>query len=295
MVEQTQRRRSRGAARCGLLLLGVAAAWPGAAAAAPQDVSDTVTQCVEAHTNVQELRKKHLLLQAREALKGCLAAQCPALVRSDCYTWTDELERETPSVIFNVTSQAVQIVDAHVFVDGGTGEIPNSGTPLRLDPGRHTYRVEFAAHKGVSRDFVVFAGQRFLQINVDLDPLADAKPASAPPPPPAVERYRPVTPATYVLLALGIVGAAGFAGLGAYGSSARHNLETTCSPRCSDADVTSVRQKFLAADVSLGIGAASLVASGLSYFFRPTKERPVTVSVVPGPSGIMGALVLKGL
>ena len=30
MVEQTQRRRSRGAARCGLLLLGVAAAWPGA-------------------------------------------------------------------------------------------------------------------------------------------------------------------------------------------------------------------------------------------------------------------------
>jgi hypothetical protein len=271
------------------------ALWPIRSEAGPQanaDVSEAVSQCVDAHASVQELRRKHLLLQAREALKTCLAAQCPALVRSDCYGWSDEIERETPSVIFHVTSQAVPLVDVHVYVDGGAAEIPNDGTPLRLDPGRHTYRVEHAGHKPVSRDVVVFAGQRFLQINVDLEPSADARVQAAPPVP---ESYRPVPAATYVFLALGVAGAAGFAGFGLSGTTARHNLESSCSPRCSDDQVSSVRWKFLAADVSLGIGAASLLASGLAYVLRPAKERPVTVSVIPARGGIMGGLSFRGM
>ncbi len=72
--------------------------WPSSVAAgdppAPRDAT-TVAECVAAHTSVQELRKKHLLLQARDALKGCMLPQCPALVQSDCYTWTDDLDKET--------------------------------------------------------------------------------------------------------------------------------------------------------------------------------------------------------
>lgn len=286
---------------CSLIALAAACLWPRAASAADPppapDAAVSVPQCVAAHTTVQELRKKHLLLQARETLKGCLSQQCPALVRNDCYAWTDELEKETPSVIFNVTGQSAQLVDPRVVVDGAPVEVSTSGAALRLDPGRHAYRVEYPGYKPIARDFVVFAGQHFLQLNVELEPLVDPKAPSAPTRPPPTETYRPVPAATYVFLAIGLAGGASLAGFGAAGLSAQHNLESTCSPRCTDAQVTDsgVRWKYLAADVSMGVGIAGLVASGLTALLRPTKERPVTVSVVPGPTGVFGAVVLRGM
>ncbi len=72
-------------------------------------------------------------------------------------------------MIFNVTSQGAPVADPRVFVDGAAVELSTTGTPLRLDPGHHTYRVEHAGQQ-TARDLVLFAGQRFMQINVELDP-----------------------------------------------------------------------------------------------------------------------------
>ncbi|APR80541.1 Hypothetical protein A7982_05888 [Minicystis rosea] len=274
--------------------LSPSAAWAGDP---PPDAAASVAQCVASHTAVQELRKKRLLLQARDALKGCLMPQCPALVRSDCYGWTDELEKETPSVIFNVTSQTTQIVDARILVDGAAVEPSASGNPLKLDPGRHTYSVQHAGYKALTREFVVFAGQRFLQLNIEIDPLVDPKAQAAAPAQPAMETYRPVPAVTYVFLAVGVAGAASFAGFASAGQKAQRDLESTCSPRCTDDQIRSsgVRWKYLAADVSMGLGAAGLVASGLALLLRPTKERPVSASVVPSAGGVFGTLVIRGM
>jgi hypothetical protein len=278
----------------GLIALVAAGLWPTSASADDPPPDATVEQCVAAHTAVQGLRKKHLLLQARETLKGCLIPVCPALVRNDCYSWTDELDKETPSVIFNVTSQTAQVVDPRVEVDGAPVEVSRSGAPLRIDPGRHTYRVEHAGHKTITREFVIFEGQHFLQLNVELEPLV--VPAT-PPRRPVMETYRPVPAVTYVFLAFGLAGAASFAGFGVAGLSAEHNLASTCSPKCTNGQISSsgVHWKYLAADISMGVGAAGLAASGLTLLLRPTKERPVTVSVVPGPTGVFGAVLLRGM
>jgi hypothetical protein len=294
-----RRRRGPRRARYDPLALVAACLWPSSVRAgdppAPRDAA-TVAACVSAHTSVQELRKKHLLLQAREALKGCMLPQCPALVQSDCYTWTDDLEKETPSVIFNVTSQGAPVVDPHVSVDGAPVELSTTGTPLRLDPGHHAYRVEHAGQE-TARDLVLFAGQRFMQINVELEPPAAPGAPSTRAPNPLTESYRPVPAVGYVFLALGIAGAASFAGFGIAGLNAQHSLDSSCSPRCTDGQVSGsgVQTKYLVADVSAGVGAAGLVAFGLAVLLRPTKERPVTAVVVPGPTGVFGSLMWRGM
>ncbi len=56
-----------------------------------------------------------------------------------------------------------------------------------------------------------------------------------------------------------------------------------------------MQTKYLAADVSMGVGAAGLAAFGLTLLLRPTKERPVTLAVVPGPTGVFGSVVWRGL
>jgi hypothetical protein len=99
---------------------------------------------------------------------------------------------------------------------------------------------------------------------------------------------------------------AGLIGFGVTGLNAQHGLDVSCSPKCTDAQISAsgVRMKYLIADVSLGVGLAGFVATGLAIIFRPTKERPATkaasattvsLSVVPTPQAVFGGVVLAGM
>lgn len=296
------------------LALVMAALWPSAALAddpappapessqpAPADTGSTsaLSQCVAAHAEVQKLRKEHRLLEARSALKDCTRSECPVPVLRECAAWIVEVEKETPSVLFNVTIKSEQATGAKIFVDGQAVDLPSRGVPLALNPGKHTYRVEHPGYKPVTKDFIVFEGQRFTQLDVALEPLVDPsapkEPAPAPAPVPATETYRPVPALTYVLAGIGIVGMGGFAVLGLMGNSELKDLERTCMPRCQDSDVDPVQGKFLAADIALGVGAAGLAGAALTFLLRPTEERPVTVSVVPSSTGVSGSVIFRGL
>jgi hypothetical protein len=100
---------------------------------------------------------------------------------------------------------------------------------------------------------------------------------------------------TYVLGAVGVAGMAGFAVLGIMGQSEQSNLGKTCSPNCSSDDIDVVHTRYLGADISLGIGAAGLAAAALTYILRPEKTRSVVVSVTPGPTGVFGSLMVRGM
>ena len=280
------------------LALVAASLWSSAALAdeppAPeQGAESAVAQCVAAHAEVQKLRKNHQLIEAGRALKGCARSECPAPVLRDCGAWLDALEQVTPSVVFNVTSGGEQVVGSKILVDGQPVELSSSGAPLRLDPGKHTYRVEHDGYRPVSRELILFEGQRFLQLSVALEPLAKAPDPR--PQAPAMETYRPVPALTYVLAGVGVAGAASFAVWGMVGRSAQDDLERTCRPRCSDSDLAGVRTKYLIADISLGVGAAAFVGAALTYLLRPTKERPVVVSVEPSRTGVYGAVLFPGM
>ncbi|WP_437605066.1 hypothetical protein WMF20_28235 [Sorangium sp. So ce834] len=287
------------------LALAATALWPlsasadepaapaGGPAAPEAGAASGVKQCIAAHAEVQRLRKEHQLLEAGRALKGCARSDCPAPVLRDCGAWVDELERATPSIVFNVTSGGEQVTGSRILVDGQPVELSSSGAPLKLDPGKHTYRVELAGHKPVSKELILFEGQRFRQLNVALEPLVEA------PVPPAqasvTETYRPVPALTYVLAGLGVAGGASFAVWGLMGRSERDHLEQTCSPKCADSDLDAVRTRYLIADISLGVGAAALAGAALTYLLRPTKERPIAVSVEPSRTGVVGTVLLRGM
>lgn len=274
-----------------------AASTPAGATAAEGESEPDVSQCIAAHAEVQRLRKSHRLIAARRTVTDCTRPHCPVPVLRECASWLDELEKVTPSVIFNVTSKSEQITGAKIIVDGQEVDLPSSGVPLTLDPGKHTYRVELEGYRPVSKDFVVFEGQRFVQLDVELMPLVEPEPPKPHPKPqaPVMESHRPVPVLTYVLAGMGVAGAAGFAVLGMMGTSEQDKLERTCMPRCTDSEVAVVERQYMAADIALGIGAAGLAGAALTYLLRPTEERPVAVSVMPSSTGVFGSVMFRGL
>ncbi|WP_438030780.1 hypothetical protein [Sorangium sp. So ce233] len=295
-----RRRRPFGMGHGGRAALALVATFllPGSALAdepaAPEEGANAeVAQCVSAHAEVQRLRKNHQLLEAGRALKACARSACPAPVLRDCGAWVDEIERMTPSVVFNITSRGEQVAGSRVLVDGQLVELSSSGAPLKLDPGKHTYRVEHGGYRPVAREIILFEGQRFLQLNVALEPLVDARAPEAQVQ--ATELHRPVPASTYVLAGVGVAGAASFAVWGLMGRSEKDELERTCRPRCTDSDLSAVRTKYLIADISLGVGAAAFVGAALTYLLRPTEERPVVVSVEPSRTGVVGTVLFRGM
>ncbi|AUX48215.1 uncharacterized protein SOCE26_097460 [Sorangium cellulosum] len=279
-----------------LLATALSPSWALAdepAAPAEGAASSEVAACVAAHAEVQQLRKGHRLLEAGRVLKGCTRPACPAPVLRDCGAWIEEIERATPSVVFNVTSGGEQLAGPTIVVDGQPVELSSDGAPLRLDPGKHTYRVEHGGYGPVTKDFILFEGQRFRQLNVALEPVVVA--SGLRPEAPAMESYRPVPALTYALAGVGVAGAASFAVWGLMGRSERDHLEATCSPRCTDSDLDVVRTRYLIADISLGVGAAAFAGAALTYLLRPTRERPVAVSVIPSRTGVSGAVLFRGM
>ncbi|WP_437475999.1 hypothetical protein WME75_25370 [Sorangium sp. So ce1014] len=288
----------RGRGGRAVLALLATSLWPLSApadepAAPAAGAASGVEQCVAAHAEVQTLRRNQKLLEARRVLKGCARSECPAPVLRDCAAWVDEIERATPSVVFNVTSGGEQVAGSRVLVDGQPVELSSSGAPLRLDPGKHTYRVEHDGYRPVAKELILFEGQRFRQLNVALEPVVvpQAPAAQAL----MTERYRPVPALTYVLAGVGVAGAASFAVWGLMGRSEQDHLEQTCRPKCTDSDLTSVRTRYLIADISLGVGAAAFAGAALTYLLRPTEERSIAVSVEPNRTGVYGTVSFRGM
>ncbi len=110
---------------------------------------------------------------------------------------------------------------------------------------------------------------------------------SAPGPVPSVPSTgssRPVPVLDYVLGASALVGIAGVAGFGLWGLNERQSLESTCSPFCSDSQLSAVRSKLVAADIAMGVAVLSILGGAYVYVTRPTVERKETAG--GGPLGV---------
>ncbi len=100
---------------------------------------------------------------------------------------------------------------------------------------------------------------------------------------------------TYVLGGLGAVGLAG-GGLLTYWGNADNKALAQCSPNCQPASVQHIRQLYLGADVSFGVGAAALGLSALLFVTTrgggeaAASPPPVSVDVRPTRSGAFATL-----
>ena len=242
-----------------------------------QEASAVNTQCVEAYEHGQIQRKTGGLLEARSTLQQCAQDQCPDFIRNDCLGWFAEVQNDVPSLVFAAKSQGRDLSNVRVSLGSRVLTSRIDGQVLELDPGEYDFRFESPGMRSQTTHFVLATGERHRLVQVDLVPLEaasadEAVPAALPPRPRSL-----LLPGIFV--GVGAVGLAGFGALAAWGRSNESKLELRCAPRCRKSEVGDVRTKYLLADVSLGVGVASL-ALGAYFFLRQdeTDAPPVGVS-----------------
>ena len=130
-------------------------------------------------------------------------------------------------------------------VDGKAA--PQNGRAIELDPGEHLFQSSGPVPETLRR--VVLEGQREQRIEFGCA---------------AAQKPRPVTLALS-LVAVSVIGAAGFVGFGLDGLAHERELEA-CKGACDDRRVDGTLYRFIAADVSLGISAVALGVAAWLWF-----------------------------
>jgi hypothetical protein len=240
------------------LAFALLASWSGSALA--QEATATNAECANAYEQGQVQRKSGQLIVARSTLQACARDECPDFIRTDCATWYGEVQNELPTLVFAARSHGRDLSDVRVSVGERLLSARIDGQVVELDPGEYDFEFRAPELRTLVQHFVIARGERNRLIQVELEPVAAAR---APERAASPQRRSLLLPGLFA--GIGAVGVAGFAGLGAWGHSQENQLELGCAPRCSAARVSPVRTKYLLADVSLGVGVASLALS--AYFF----------------------------
>jgi hypothetical protein len=274
---------SRGGAACGVLLsLSAAGAeGPRAARSAPEPpaAAPLDSACFDHHELGQELRQAGKLVASRAAFRECAASQCPAAVQRDCERWSTEVATQLPGVTFRVTLDGQPSQGALVSIDDEPQQRALTEV-VALDPGVHRVRISMPGARPFESEFELHASEPERHITVGLRSAGE-------------QPSRGIPTLSWVFGGLGLAGAGAFVGFGLASRSLEQDLERRCAPFCSDEQIERVRQRSLYANISLGVGLASLATAGALYFLsspvEPEPER-AQLQMALEPLGMHGAL-----
>lgn len=234
--------------------------------------AESFAQCAAAAERGQTSRDEREFSKARAQFLQCSVASCPETIRRDCLGWLDAVERAMPSAVFYATAGADRdLTDVRVEIDGFAITDRLDGRSQFVEPGMH--RVRFVWNGASRESQVVFVeGEKNRKVEARFDPPAADRPA------------RRSSPWPWVASGVALVGAAGFIGFGLSGKADVDELGR-CEPRCATDDVAAARAKYIAADVSLGVGIVALgVATYLFLTERAARPTPTTASTSVGPA-----------
>jgi hypothetical protein len=275
--------------------------------------------CAVAYENAQQLRSKLKLRRARDQLLICGHSSCPVVVTKDCNAWLEEVEQELTSVVFRVRDQrGADVVDVRISMDGEHLRDKADGSSVFVDPGMHVFRFESDAAGFAEVRQMLRKGDRDRPIELTLksrlDELArseqdeldgglsrnsdaranDRKPEQRPPV--EMQLTGPPSPSnapgvpTIVAAGFGALALSSFAYFGLSAQGEADDMRNTCAPSCPVERVDAVRSKLVVANVSLGVGVASLGLAAVLWLTQgPTSPPPPTTSrrldVVPTERG----------
>lgn len=219
---------------------------------APCIASAADEACFESYESAQRLRRKNELARAKEAMRGCLAPSCPALLRTDCAAWLAEAEADTPSL--RIETDAREPVRS-AKVDGGDVTM---GAVVTVDPGRHhvvvvTESTSRELHVDVAR------GEKDKRVLVSFAPAPLERAPSEP---------RNVPSSVWITGGLSILGFGTFGIVGGIARSEHASLEESCSPRCAPRDSERLSTMYVVADVALGAALILAVTATALYLTR---------------------------
>ena len=264
--------------------------------ASTSDVPPNKEQCIESHRQSQQAQNEGKLVHARELARTCTSLACPGLLISDCARWLNDLDQRIPSVVFEVRLDGLPNRAAQVIADGNPVTEWTRGEAFRVDPGEHQFTFNLPNHDPIVQNLLLAEGMRYRVVSVEFKtpvaPTAATKAAATPSNvngPPPLPKERPVPFVVYPLLGVGAIGVAGFATFAFLGKGKENDLKSSCSPNCTDSDLSPMKRNYLIGDVALGLGAASLIAAGVIYVARPVKDAPAaSVGFTPLPGGAAG-------
>jgi len=248
--------------RAGVAALALVAIAVATTSTRPADAEDRKRACVDAATEGQTLRQADKLLEARDALSRCAADACPAVVRSHCVKWLGELATRIPTIIVRVQDEAGgDVFGAQATLDGQPATI---GRPTPIDPGEHVVVVVGPHDERREARFLVIDGEAGRVVAVKMratkaPAAADARAAAAAP-----AATEGTTSSHGIPVGAWIVGGLGVAALGTAGyfavvtSNDLDTLRHTCSPSCSDAQMSTGKTHAVITDTLLGVGAAGV-------------------------------------
>jgi hypothetical protein len=247
------------------LAMGCAFGFGSTSATAQPSGRAEVDVCLDAHEQAQVLEKAGRLLDAREQLRSCSKASCPALVQQDCVPWLAEIERTIPTVAFEASDDGEPVLDVRVTVDGREVTRRLEGQTLSLDPGVHSFRFERPQRSAIEQELAVNPGEKNRLVGVAFrSPPPLPKPAST-----SIGEYRPIPPLVWALGGLSLVAAATTASLGAWALSERANLASSCAPFCSSSRISSLETKVALTDVASAVALGAALGTVYVYLTRP--------------------------
>jgi len=220
----------------------------------------------------------------------CSSETCPGAIITDCGKWLSEVDQLTPSLAFEVRIDGKDTSTAQVELDGRP--LSDWSKSVKVNPGRHDVRVVVQGFEPYTENLLTLEGQRLKVVSAEFKTKVPEapKPATVPPTP---VYTRPTPTATYVLLGVGVLGAAGFATFASIGKTKQNQLDNDCTKlmTCTDEDLKPMKTMYLIGDISAGVGAAALLGAAITYFTRPSVEAPATslnVGTVGGSQSSFG-------
>lgn len=263
------------------LVLALPLLFAGSARA--EDAKPDKKACFEAHEKGQVDKGQRKLKAASKHFQLCASEACPAVVREECGQWLTDLRTAIPSVVpAAVDAQGRDVAAVKVLLDGEPLTDHLDGRSYEIDPGEHTFQFVLPDGSSIEQKHVLNEGDTRRRIAADFSKLQ----ASQRPQPVSVEAKpsRPIPLATWVLGGVGVAALGSFAFFALTGKSKENELKDQCAPSCPDSEVDKMDQRYLAADISLGVSLVSLgVATYLLVTRKPAISAPshASLEVIP--------------
>jgi hypothetical protein len=264
--------------------------------------ADEIGACKAAAEEGEARRVEGKLRAARDRFLACSRTTCPGVIRDACIQSFTEIERILPTVVVRARdARGKDVLGVRVIIDGEPVLARLTGKAIPVDPGPHRFRYEAASGQAREEQVLVAQGERDRLIHVTFDAALESD-GARPHMEEAGTEPRPSLVPIGVTAGLGAAGIVAFTILHLSGWSDYDALRAQGCGVTHPCDAGGVRGKLIAADVSLGVGIASLGAAlGLTiarYRSATPAPAPSAGSIAPTfawqPSDRAGLLGLRG-
>jgi hypothetical protein len=245
-------------------------------------LADSKSACLSAASKAQTLRSAHNLVEARDQLRLCAAAECPAIVHSDCVPWLAEVERALPGVVVTAKSGGgTDLFDVRVSVDGQLLLSKLDGQAVTMNAGPHTFHFETADGTTLDQQVLVREGDKSQAVAVVLGALRAPSTATAPlsgPSPESSGRWRTIG---WIAGGVGLAGlgvGAVFGGIAVADKGAAHCVNNVCDPGTLDG----MKSAATASTVGFVAGGVLLAGGAALVLFAPHGDGASSAAVTGG-------------